>query len=67
MAVTNSQTPMENEQPVRYAVKVGTQIVTSPQPSQMLAEQSVQTLPEDQQRQAQVVPVTADGRELLME
>lgn len=67
MAITNSQTPMENDQPVRYAVKVGTQIVTSPQPSQMLAEQSVMNLTEDQQQQAQVVPVTPDGRELLME
>lgn len=54
----------ENE--TRYAVKVNGKVVTQPFTTQTLAEHALYNLPEDQRQTAQVVPVTQDGKEILL-
>jgi hypothetical protein len=56
----------ENE--TRYAVKVNGKVVTQPFTTQTLSEHALLSmyLSEDQRLLAQVVPVTPDGREILL-
>jgi len=51
---------------VKYVVKVNGVAVSIPFTSHFLAEQHISTLPMDQQPLAEVVPVTADGQQLLL-
>lgn len=54
----------EQEQ-VKYVIKVNGKVVSIPFTSKMLAEQHINNLPQDQQIIAEVVPVTEDGRQIL--
>ena len=50
----------------KYVIKVNGQIVSIPFPSAQLAEAAIANLAEAHQAIAEVVPVTADGREVLL-
>lgn len=51
--------------PVLWAVRVNGRIVVSNLPSQRLAENAVINLPPDQQRIAEVIPMTSEGKTVL--
>lgn len=50
----------------KFVIKVNGQIVSIAFASAQLAEAAITNLPEAQQAIAEVVPVTADGREVLL-
>jgi hypothetical protein len=52
--------------PTVWAVRVNGRVVVSGLPSQRLAENAVLNLPADQQKVAEVVPMTQDGRSILL-
>lgn len=52
--------------PTLWAVRVSGRIVVSNLPSQRLAENAVLNLPADQQSIAEVIPMTSDGRAILL-
>ncbi len=54
----------EQEQ-VRYVIKINGQTVSVPFASKMLAEQHIGNLPQDQQLLAEIVPVTDNGKQIL--
>lgn len=56
----------ENQQELKFIVKVNGQIRTAPL-LRMLAEAAVQNLPEHERAIATLVPATEDGQELLLE
>ena len=56
----------ENEQELKYVVKVNGKIRTKPL-LRTLAEAAVSNLPEDERSIAVLVPVTDGGKELLLE
>jgi len=51
---------------VFYVVKVNGVAVSAPFNERMLAEMAKSNLPEEQMMLAEVVPVTADGNQLLL-
>ena len=51
--------------PTLWAVRVNGVVVVSNLPSQRLAENAVLNLPAGQREHAQVIPMTADGRQVL--
>ena len=57
---------IENGDVVYYAVRVNGTIVGPKHSSPLLAEAAITHLNEEQQSVAEVVPVTADGKELLL-
>lgn len=57
---------MENKQ-IFYAIKVSGQLLRETYSTPSLAEDGVRKLSEDLRVKAAVVPVTIDGKELLME
>lgn len=56
----------EQEQ-LKYAIKINGKVVSILFTSKMLAEQHLNNLPQEQQMIAEVVPVTKDGRQILFE
>ena len=56
----------ENQEELKFVVKVNGKIRTSPL-LRKLAEAAVETLPEDERSLAVLVPVTQGGKELLLE
>ena len=52
--------------PTVWAVRVQGQIIASGFSSQRLAESSVMNLPPEQRTLAEVIPVTTDGRSILL-
>lgn len=54
------------ESETHYAVKVNGVLVTQPYTSKTLAEHALFNLPATQQETAQVVPVSQDGKEILL-
>ena len=56
----------ENEQELKYVVKVNGKVRTKPL-LRTLAEADVSNLPEDERSLAVLVPVTDGGQELLLE
>lgn len=57
---------IEETLPMRYVVKVKGKEVSVPFLNEALAAQYVQSLPRDQQLVAEIVPVTTDGKQLLL-
>ena len=51
---------------VYYVVKVNGMEVTPKWPDRMMAENSLLSLPDDQRLLAEVVTVTADGKQMLL-
>jgi hypothetical protein len=56
---------MLKEDETRYAVKCNGQIVSPPYPTVALAENAMTMLSEVHQSVAEIIPVTADGKEIL--
>lgn len=52
--------------PTVWAVRVNGRIVVSGLPSQRIAENAVLSLPAEQRQIAEVVPMTQDGRSILL-
>lgn len=52
--------------PTRYVVKINGRIVGLPQPTRPLAEAFILSLPVEQRTIAEIVPVSVDGKELLL-
>jgi hypothetical protein len=52
--------------PTFWAVRVNGRIVASNLPSQRLAEHTILSLPPEQQRVAEVVPMTSSGQQILL-
>jgi hypothetical protein len=51
---------------LKYVIKVNGTTVSIPFATKMLAEQFIASLPKEQQPIAEVVPVTNEGKELLL-
>lgn len=51
---------------VYYVVKVNGVEITPKWPDRMMAENSLLSLPDDQRILAEVVPVTTDGKQMLL-
>lgn len=49
-----------------FSIRVNGRVVASNLPSRQLAEAQLLTLPAEQRALAEIVPVTADGRSLLL-
>lgn len=58
---------MTNPNDIYYVVQVNGRAVTSPVASQHLAESKLIQLDPEQQQIAEIVPVTADGRQILFD
>lgn len=58
---------IENNAQLKYVIKVNGKAVSKPFLSEAQALQHVVNLPQDQQPLAEVVPVTDDGKTLLLE
>ena len=56
---------LTDNQQIYYVVRVNGANITAPVTSKMVAESSLNSLPPETQSIAEVVPVTADGKELL--
>lgn len=52
--------------PTLYCVRVGGRVIATNIPSRVLAEATLFQLPPDQRALAEIVPVTQDGRSLLL-
>jgi hypothetical protein len=52
--------------PTVWAVRVNGRIVVSGLPSQRIAENAILNLPVEQRQVAEVVPMTQDGRSILL-
>lgn len=52
--------------PTLFAVKVNGRVVATNLPSRAIAEAQVYNLPADQRSLAEIVSVTADGRQMLL-
>lgn len=53
-------------QPTLYSIRVAGRVIASNIPSRQLAEAQLFTLPADQRALAEIVPVTQDGRSILL-
>lgn len=55
----------DSSSPMKYVIKVRGQVRSSPLP-RSLAEAAMANLPVDERTIAELVPITTDGRELLL-
>lgn len=53
-------------QPTLFQVRVAGRVIANNLPSRQLAEATIFTLPVDQRALAEIVPVTNDGRSILL-
>lgn len=53
-------------QPTLFAIRVAGRVIASNIPSRPLAEAQLYSLPADQRALAEIVPVTPDGRSILL-
>lgn len=57
---------LTDSQTVYYVIRFNNTNITSPVASRMLAESEYAKLPEKTREHARIVPVTADGHEILL-
>jgi hypothetical protein len=58
---------IENDTQIRFVIKVDGQTVSEPYLSEAQALHQISNLPQYQQPLAEVVPITSDGKTLLLE
>ena len=57
---------LQDNTEIHYAISIDNNIITKPTPFRQLAEQQILTLTKQQQSEAVIVCVTADGKQLLL-
>lgn len=62
----NNDKNMLKEDETKYVVKVHGNICSPPYPTPSLAEDMIKLLSEEHQAIAEIVPVTSDGKEILL-